>query len=32
MPEMHLSQLRFTYSACKTFTKNKEGIKALKKK
>ena len=29
---MHLSQLRFTYSACKTFTKNKEGIKALKKK
>ena len=24
MPEMHLRQLRFTYSACGPFTKNKE--------
>ena len=26
MPEMHLKQLGFTYSACATFTKNKERI------
>ena len=26
MPEMHLRQPRFTYSACGAFTKNKEGI------
>ena len=31
MPEMHLRQPKFTYSACGTFTKNKEGIKKLKK-
>ena len=24
MPEMHLKQPRFTYSACGSFTKNKE--------
>ena len=24
MPEMHLKQSRFTYSACGTFTKNKQ--------
>ena len=24
MPEMHLKQPRFTYSACETFTKNKK--------
>ena len=24
LPEMHLKQLRFTYSACGPFTKNKE--------
>ena len=27
MPEMHLKQPGFTYSACGTFTKNKERIK-----
>ena len=27
MPEMHLKQLAFTYSACGPFTKNKERIK-----
>ena len=27
MPEMHLKQLGFTYSACGPFTKNKERIK-----
>ena len=27
MPEMHLRQPRFTYSACGPFTKNKERIK-----
>ena len=32
MPEMHLKQPEFTYSACGTFTKNKERIKKLKKK
>ena len=26
MPERHLKQPRFTYSACVPFTKNKEGI------
>ena len=26
MPEMHLNQPRFTYSACGLFTKNKERI------
>ena len=26
MPEMHLKQLGFTYSACGPFTKNKETI------
>ena len=30
MPEMHLKQLRFTYSACGPFTKNKERIKKFK--
>ena len=27
MPEMHLKQPGFTYSACSPFTKNKERIK-----
>ena len=31
MPEMHLRQPRFSYSACGPFTKNKERIKKLKK-
>ena len=31
MPGMHLKQLGFTYSACGTFTKDKERIKKLKK-
>ena len=31
MPEMHLKQPGFTYSACRTFTKNKQRIKNLKK-
>ena len=30
MPEMHLTQLGFTYSACGPFTKNKEKIKKFK--
>ena len=30
MPEMHLRQPRFTYSACGTFTTNKERIKKSK--
>ena len=30
MPEMNLKQPRFTYSACGTFTKNKERIKKIK--
>ena len=30
MPEMHLSQPGFTYSACRPFTKKKERIKKLK--
>ena len=31
MPEIHLRKTRFTYSASGPFTKNKEGIKKLKK-
>ena len=31
MPEMHLKQPGFNYSACGPFTKNKERIKNLKK-
>ena len=27
LPEMHLRQLRFAYSACGPFTENKERIK-----
>ena len=30
MPEMHLRQLEFPYSACGPFTKNKKGINNLK--
>ena len=30
MPEMHLKQLGFTYSACRPFTKNKERIQKFK--
>ena len=30
MPEMHLKQLGFTYSACGPFTKNKERIQKFK--
>ena len=30
MPEMHLRQLGFTYSACGPFTKNKERIQKSK--
>ena len=30
MPEMHLMQLGFTYSACGPFAKNKERIKNFK--
>ena len=30
MPEMHLKQLGFTYSACGPFTKNKQRIQKLK--
>ena len=30
MPEIHLKQLGFTYSACSPFTKSKERIKKLK--
>ena len=30
MPEMHLRQLEFTYSACGPFTKNIEKIRKLK--
>ena len=29
MPEMHLKQPRFTYSACGPFTKNKERIQKI---
>ena len=31
MPEMHLRQSGFTYSACGSFTKNKERTQKLKK-
>ena len=31
VPEMHLKQPGFTYSACRRFTKNKERIQKLKK-
>ena len=31
IPEMHLRQAGFTYSACGPFTKNKERIQSLKK-
>ena len=31
MPEMHLKQPTFTYSACGPFTKNKERIQKFKK-
>ena len=31
MPEMHLKQLGFTYSACGPFTKNKERIQKFEK-
>ena len=31
MPEIHLKQPGFTYSACGLFTKNKERIQNLKK-
>ena len=30
MPEMHLRQTGFTYSACRPFTKSKERIKKIK--
>ena len=30
MPEMHLRQLGFTYTACSPFIKNKERIKKFK--
>ena len=30
MPEMYLKQPGFTYSACGSFTKNKEGIQKFK--
>ena len=30
IPEMHLKQLGFTYSACGLFSKNKERIKKFK--
>ena len=30
MPEMHLRQPEFTYSACGQFTKNKERIQKFK--
>ena len=31
MPEMHLRQPRFVYSACGPFTRHKERIKELKR-
>ena len=31
MPEMHLRQPQFTYSACRPFTKHKKEFKSLKK-
>ena len=30
LPEMHLKQSGFTYSACRSFTKNKERIQKFK--
>ena len=30
LPEMHLKQLGFTYSACGPFTKNKERMQKVK--
>ena len=30
MPEMHLRQPQFTYSACRPFTKNKKRIQKFK--
>ena len=30
MPEVHLRQPRFTYSACESFSKNKEQIQKFK--
>ena len=30
IPEMHLRQLQFTYSACRPFSKNKERIQKFK--
>ena len=30
MPELHLRQPGFTYSACESFTKNKERIRKFK--
>ena len=30
MPEMHLRQLEFTYSTCRSFTKNKERTQKFK--
>ena len=32
MPEMHLRQSQFTYSACGPFTENKERIQKFKEK
>ena len=32
MPEMHLRQPGYTYSACDPFTKNKEGILKFKER
>ena len=32
MPEMHLQQIGFTYSACGPFTQNKERIQKFKGK
>ena len=32
MPDMHLKQLGFTYSACGLFRKNKERIQKFKEK
>ena len=31
MPELHLKQPQFTYSACGPFTKHREELKNLKK-
>ena len=31
MPEIHLRQPAFTYSACSSFTKNKERVQKFKK-